>query len=84
MLDSKKWKAALTAACIAFVAALLQQFGVAVTQEQLLTVLAPFLVYILGQGISDVGKGRAEALALDVATVTKLRHLSSKAKKPEE
>ena len=83
MLDSKKWRAALVAAGIAFLSVLLQKFGVDVTQEQLWTLLAPLLVYIGAQGLADLGKSRAEAI--DAGTIGRLRALSSRtAKKIDE
>ena len=61
LLSSKKAKAAIAAAIISAVAVFLQHMGVNLTTEQISLVLAPLLVYILGQGVADVGKNKPSA-----------------------
>ena len=57
LLTSKKFVTAVTAS----IAAGLLRIGLDIPAEDLMLVLGPVIAYIVGQGISDVGKGAAVA-----------------------
>ncbi|MEK7180503.1 MAG: hypothetical protein AAB706_03430 [Patescibacteria group bacterium] len=59
LLESKKFRAALAAIGVALLCMLLKRVGVAVSEEQMYTLLAPLLVYIGAQGVADLGKAKA-------------------------
>lgn len=52
ILQSKKFQAAL----VAFLVALLHELVPALQETDLTLILAPFIAYILGQGLADFGK----------------------------
>ena len=53
LLTSKKFIAAISS----MIAAALMKIGWDVDTETVLTVISPIIAYILGQGLSDLGKG---------------------------
>ena len=61
MWKSKKFRAAAAATAVAALAKGLSYLGVAITTEELTTILAPLMLYIVGQGIADHGKERFKA-----------------------
>ena len=58
MLKSKKFIAAVVGVAIGLIAKL----GIELDTEAVLAVISPILAYILGQGLADQGKSRAQEI----------------------
>jgi len=56
LLKSKKFIAALVGLAVVTGA----HFGFALDQAAIMTVVSPILIYILGQGVADIGKEKAK------------------------
>ena len=56
ILKSKKFQAAV----LCLVAALTGHYALGLDNETLLTILSPLWLYIIGQGLADIGKERAK------------------------
>lgn len=56
LFSSKKFVTSLVAALVV----VLGKFGFEVEESALLTVISPFMAYVVGQGIADASKERAK------------------------
>ena len=63
MLKSKKFVALVAGIVGLLLTTLLGKLGVSVPEERVTEFVALVAAYVLGQGIADMGKGRAEAEA---------------------
>lgn len=63
LLTSKKF----IASGIALVAQLVGHFGFQADQAALTTALSPLYLYVVGQAVADIGKGKAEVEAATAA-----------------
>ena len=59
LLTSKKFQAAV----IGVVVMVLGEVGLQLDPDTLLLVVSPIIAYIVGQGVADIGKGKAEVEA---------------------